>query len=216
MKNKTNRIIMGLMLLIAVCITGCRTTYPAITDLLVNIGAFAGKEDLTNWDGKTLEEQREVLVKAKEIAPVALIDWIDKEIEKIDEKIRVRNLPPEPTPTPKPPVDHGDDECRNLPANPPATRKSMLWKPVSERGSLVVLLSRPYSGHVLRVELSSGEVVKPHVEVGKPHGLGNGCREHYRWPKSGSAYNNVTLRAYLDDGQIHEWKIGNGSQRVEF
>jgi len=209
MKKKTNRIMTILILLIAILMTGCQTANPAITDLLIQIGTFASDEDVANWDGKTLEEQRAVLVRSKEIAPVAFIDRIDKEIARIDEKIRIRDLPPEPTPTPKPPVDNDDDECRDLPANAPTARKSMLWKPVSERGSLVVLLSRPYSGHVLRVELSSGE-------VGKPHGLGNGCREHYRWPKSGSAYNNVTLKAYLDDGQIHEWQIGNGSQRVEF
>jgi len=77
MKNKTNRIIMGLMLLIAVCITGCRTTYPAITDLLVNIGAFAGKEDLTNWDGKTLGRAKRGACKSKRDCPSRL-DRLDR------------------------------------------------------------------------------------------------------------------------------------------
>ena len=179
------------------------------TNALTPIIKFVDREDVKDWDDKTLEEKRGIFLRARAESPDMFIEYIDSEIEKIDEKIRIRDLPPEPTPIPiPPPVD--DDECTDLPPGAPAARRSMLWKPVSEKdGRLVVVFSKPYSGHILKAELSTHE-------FGIPHGLGNGCREHFRWSEPGASYSNSTLRAYLDNSQIHEWEIGDGSQRAEF
>ena len=201
MKKRTY-ILAIVMMAFVLQVTSCTST-----SVLAPIVEFVDREDVKDWDNKTLEEKRGVLLRAKVESPDIFIEYIDAEIEKIDEKIRIRDLPPEPTPTPKPPKDDG------IPIG--GGTNSFLWKPNSESNTnLVVLLPGKLHGRTKGVMTISGSFGTESANLrGEDK---NGGRPHFYFSKPGASYGrNITVKAPLTDGTIYERQIDNGSQRVE-
>ena len=88
------------------------------------------------------------------------------------------------------------------------------WKPVSEHGSLVVLLPAEYTDRtskVLRIlDANGNEVARSNRAHNPPPGQEhpNGNREHYRFPKPGAQYPKAVRAVIEVDGSYHiAWNI---------
>ena len=201
-------------------LTGCRTDpdTPSPVDPILGLFSQLPITEAADYyeqysSAQTLEEQRAVLVLMKEdftdSAFAVFIPRLEEEIERKDRQIEERDRP-EPTPAPQPEPKPDDDECDPVPF--PARPHSFLWKPVSERGTLVILPDRDYAGHIAKVELRSST----RNEDGREHGLGNGCREHWRYGTNGAGFGqNITIRLVLKNGQVDSAVIPNGAQRYD-
>lgn len=192
-------------------LSGCATLQALVSQAppyLQELATMALDRDIRGWDNKTLEEQREILVEAKSVEgiPEELLTELDRQIAKVDTRIARRDAPP---PEPDPEVN---------PAPPssgiPSGSQVFLWKPVSERGSLVVLVPNEFYETYSHMEISGGFGSERGTMTGRD---GNGNRPHFRWPHSGAAYGtNITATLTLKDGSIETWFIPDGSQRHEF
>lgn len=95
------------------------------------------------------------------------------------------------------------------------TSNEFVWKPQSEKdGNLVVLLPAELLGMVseLTVVGPDGETV---IATGKPSGIANGGREHFRFDRSGGSFPaGSTVKATLRDGKSVEYNIPNPGSRV--
>jgi len=93
-------------------------------------------------------------------------------------------------------------------------RGEFLWKPKSEKdGKLAILTPKAYSGKIESVQVLSpngGDV----IAKGKPSGIGNGDREHFRFNKSGSEFpDGSVVLITLKDGSKLEVPIKETSER---
>jgi len=207
MKKRTY-ILMVLITAFVLQVTSCTST-----SVLAPIAEFVDREDVKDWDNKTLEEKRGVLLRAKVESPDMFIEYIDAEIEKIDEKIRIRDLP---TPTPEPPPVDDDDDGEDK----PYTRLikmhggGFLWKPVSESNGNLVVLTPP------GVDYESARIIKngtnETLEVAGKAGIANGNRRHWKFSKPGIAYGDgLIFRAFKTPSTADNWEIPEGGARVE-
>ena len=102
------------------------------------------------------------------------------------------------------------------PAPPPSTpsgltgrERGFVWKPISEHGTLVVLLPEPYTGKTdRRIALErNGSVIaesnRAHDTTPQP----NGNREHYRFPRKGGYYPGPLTVRVNADGATWRWSI---------
>lgn len=81
-----------------------------------------------------------------------------------------------------------------------------LWKPVSEKdGNLVILCRSAHTGKIASVKVLDPKTQKV-LAKGKPSGVANGNREHFRFDKPGSAF---------PDGVIVEITLKNGEKRTQ-
>jgi hypothetical protein len=93
-------------------------------------------------------------------------------------------------------------------------RGEFLWKPKSEKdGKLAILTPKAYSGKIESVQVISpngGEV----IAKGKPAGIGNGDREHFRFNQPGDAFpDGSVVLITLTDGSKLEVPIKETSER---
>ncbi len=89
-----------------------------------------------------------------------------------------------------------------------------LWKPKSEKdGKLAILLPKQYTGKVVSVEVM-GPDGQQRLAQGKPSGVGNGDREHFRFNSPGEAFpDRSVVRVTLKDGSTREVEIKETSAR---
>jgi len=88
---------------------------------------------------------------------------------------------------------------------------TFLFKPVSEKGSLVVLTPTALKGKIAGVEIidSNGKV----LESGNYTGQGNGDRGHFRFRNKGNAYAGGQIRINFDDGSAPiSLDVGSGER----
>ena len=110
------------------------------------------------------------------------------------------------------------------PAPPPSTpsgltgrERGFVWKPISEHGTLVVLLPEPFTGKTeRRIALErNGSVIAESNRAHNTTPQPNGNREHYRFPRKGGDYAgplHVRVRA---DGATWRWSIPSPSSRYD-
>lgn len=80
-----------------------------------------------------------------------------------------------------------------------------LWKPKSDKdGKLAILLPKSLTGDVMEVQVMSANGTKV-LAQGKPSGVGNGDREHFRFTKAGNEF---------PDGSLVVITLKDGSQRT--
>jgi len=91
-----------------------------------------------------------------------------------------------------------------------------LWKPISDKnGDLAILLPKQYTGRVKQVRILSPDGTKT-IGKGKYSGVGNGDREHFRFPKPGSSYpDGAIVLIEMENGAIRNFKIKDTSRRTE-
>lgn len=98
---------------------------------------------------------------------------------------------------------------------PPTARSGFLWKPESDKdGNLVVLLPSDISKDARQVVLrdANGDI----VGRGKPTGIGNGDRAHFRFDRPGRAFEGpITVEARLLDRSTRNFQVKNPERRVE-
>lgn len=97
----------------------------------------------------------------------------------------------------------------------PTERKGFLWKPESDKdGKLVVLLPTELAKDARSVIVRdvNGDV----VASGKPSGIGNGNRAHFRFDRSGRDFEGpVTVEATLVDGSTRNFRVKDPARRFE-
>jgi hypothetical protein len=113
-------------------------------------------------------------------------------------------------PGPTPPPSGGSLDANN----PGAYRAGYLWKPVSDRGQLVVLLPEAFTGKTTKAgRLVNGSAL---VEALSHSGVANGNREHYRGKKAGSGYPSGVAFEIEAEGRIWSWKTtGSAGNRYD-
>jgi len=90
--------------------------------------------------------------------------------------------------------------------------EGFLFKPVSERGSLVILLPSSYRDSQVVLKGADGKV----LEQGVSHGYANGDREHFRFNQEGGRYpNGAIVEITRSDGSVMRHKVNNTSARME-
>lgn len=91
-----------------------------------------------------------------------------------------------------------------------------LWKPISDSdGLLAVLLPIEWTGDATKVEILSPDGQRVLAE-GRPAGVGNGGREHFRFDRSGSAFPaGAIVRVHRGDGSVNEIVITQPAMRGE-
>lgn len=157
-----------------------------------------------------LEAMRE---EAEESFPAAL-PFVDYQIDKAEREIA---RPPTPEPEPEPEPEEPDE--------PEYTRLirmhggGFLWKPISERGTLVVLTPGGSTGQFARAEIRrvNGD---QHVADATYSGVHNGNRDHWRFGQPGIAYGDgLVFRAWfkpgISDAPFRDWAIPEGGARIE-
>lgn len=89
-----------------------------------------------------------------------------------------------------------------------------LWKPVSEKDQkLAILIPLNLTGKVKSVSILSPDKTKV-LAKGTYSGVGNGNREHFRFPKAGEKYpDNSIVLITLKDGSTRSVTIRETSQR---
>lgn len=117
----------------------------------------------------------------------------------------------EPVPTPPEasrPVRTGEQRVEDGPGG-------FLWKPRSDSdGKLAVLLPPAYTGLARRMILQGPDGTT--LAEGRDGGVGNGDRQHYRFPRPGDAYPAGTrVVVELADGQEVSWTIRRPASRVD-
>lgn len=137
---------------------------------------------------------------------------------------------PQPTPTPTqpapttPPINTPVTECKCVAPTEPKTKTKIssplggsgfLWKPESEKdGKLVVLLPSKFSGKIKSLTLTDTKGTT--LATGTYSGIGNGEREHFRFPKSGASYpDGVRVVVKLEDNTTRYVTIKETSQRYQ-
>jgi hypothetical protein len=93
-------------------------------------------------------------------------------------------------------------------------RGEFLWKPKSEKdGNLAILTPKAYSGKIESVQVLSpdgGQV----IAKGRPAGIGNGDREHFRFNQSGGEFpDGSVVLITLTDGSKLQVPIKETSER---
>jgi hypothetical protein len=98
--------------------------------------------------------------------------------------------------------------------NPGKYKAGYLWKPVSDRGQLVILLPAPFTGKTTKAgRLVNGSTL---VESLSHSGVANGDREHYRGSKAGGSYPSGVAFEIEAEGHIWTWKNpGSGGTRYD-
>lgn len=93
-------------------------------------------------------------------------------------------------------------------------RGQFLWKPKSDKdGKLAVLLPKEYTGAVKSLHVLDADA-KSVLAEGKPAGVGNGGREHFRFDKSGAGFpDGCVVLVTLRDGSTRQIEIPNTSAR---
>ena len=99
--------------------------------------------------------------------------------------------------------------------NPSDGAEGFLYKPVSDSsGNLVVLLPSSYTGNIAGVVLK--DEAGAELGEGTYGGVGNGGREHFRFPQPGGEYpSNLTVEVRFKDGSIQTYLIADSSQRYD-
>jgi len=86
--------------------------------------------------------------------------------------------------------------------------QQFIWKPVSEKGALVVLLPAAIEADECLINGS--------IPGAKRDGRANGNRIHFRWPEKGGYYGkDITVTAKQDGEVVGEWSIPDGAKRVD-
>ncbi|MCK6552015.1 hypothetical protein L6R52_39655, partial [Myxococcota bacterium] len=90
-----------------------------------------------------------------------------------------------------------------------------LWKPVSDSdGRLAILTPEKLTGQIAGVSVKdpSGRV----IESGRPAGVGNGDREHFRFSRPGGAFPpGSVVEIKLKNGETVNYTIPNPSERYD-
>lgn len=128
---------------------------------------------------------------------------------------RRANHAPAATPTINPLPDDPNRVVRTGEQRAPDGPGGFLWKPRSDSdGKLAVLLPPAYSGLAQRMTLQGpdGSI----LAEGRDGGIGNGDRQHYRFPKPGDAYPVGTrVVVELAGGEQVSWTIQRPGSRVD-
>ena len=99
------------------------------------------------------------------------------------------------------------------PSGGPVSNEFM-WKPVSDKdGNLAILLPAKLTGNVESVEVydPKGEL----VETGKPSGVGNGGREHYRFSQPGGDFpDRSKVVIHMNDGTTQTATISHTDEKT--
>jgi hypothetical protein len=95
-----------------------------------------------------------------------------------------------------------------LPRPPAGASNTFLWKPISDKGSLVVLVPYSLSQHPVGSVTANGEKLNY-------TGIHNGDRAHYRSPKKGEAFGNKVNVVLTRGKDKWEWTVPNGGSRYE-
>lgn len=130
-----------------------------------------------------------------------------------------KDEPQEPTSTTTTRPSISNPVCPPHPMSSTGTLGGFLWKPVSERGALAVLLPGNYTRKFDRCEvLKRGGVTERLMWSGftNPDGdHGNKLRQTWRGRSPGSAYvSHRTVRCY-GEGQLCEWKYKDSGTRMD-
>ena len=93
-------------------------------------------------------------------------------------------------------------------------RGQFLWKPKSEKdGKLAILLPKQYTGKVASVQVL-GPDGQQKLAQGRPSGVGNENREHFRFNSPGEAFPDGSIvLVTLKDGSTREVAINNTAAR---
>jgi hypothetical protein len=93
-------------------------------------------------------------------------------------------------------------------------RGEFLWKPKSEKdGKLAILIPKAYTGQVESVKILAPDGSTVAAE-GKPAGVGNESREHFRFNKAGEAFEDGSIvLVTLKDGSTLQIPIKETSKR---
>ena len=97
----------------------------------------------------------------------------------------------------------------------PLSASGFLWKPVAEKdGKLVVLVPSKLTGKVKSVKITDKNGTL--IANGKYSGVGNGDREHFRFPKAGESYpDGLRVVIELKDGSTRYVTIKETSKRYQ-
>ena len=97
-----------------------------------------------------------------------------------------------------------------LPRPPAGASNVFLWKPVSDRGSLVVLIPYSLSQQPVGALTANGERLDY-------SGIHNGERAHYRSSKKGGAFGNDIKVEYKHPhiSKTYKWTVPRGAVRYE-
>jgi hypothetical protein len=92
---------------------------------------------------------------------------------------------------------------------------TFVWKPASEKdGKLAVVIPAKFTPDVVSVVLRDPSTNKV-IAQGRPSGVGNGQRAHYRFSKPGSEYpKKVVVEVELKSGAIKRYSISDSSHRT--
>jgi len=97
-----------------------------------------------------------------------------------------------------------------LPRPPAGASNTFLWKPISDKGSLVVLVPYSLSQQPIGTLTANGEKLNY-------TGIHNGDRAHYRSPKKGEAFGNDIKVEYKHPhiNKVYKWTVPRGAVRYE-